>query len=98
MVVESDDFDEVVFFFFVFFEVFLDDFFETVDNELVHEGGRGFFCDYELFVGLGVLVESFHVEESEGDVQFGAVGELFYPLLVHPLDLDYQQLAVFVHL
>jgi hypothetical protein len=42
----------------------------------------------ELFVGFGVEAEALHVEEGEGDVEFGGCGELLDSLLVHSLELD----------
>lgn len=68
MVVESDDFNKVIFFFLVFLQFFFDDLFETVDDKLLHEGRRGPLSHNKLFVSLCILVKPFHVEESEGDV------------------------------
>lgn len=98
VIVEPDHFNEVVLLLLVLLQVLLDDLLEAVDDELFDEGRRGPFGHHELLVGLGVEVQPFHVEEGKGDVQFGAEGELLDPLLVHPLYLDDQQLAVFVHL
>lgn len=68
MVVEPDNFNKVVFFFLVLFQFFFDDLFETIDDELFYERGRGSLCHNELFVGLGILMKLFHVEEGERDM------------------------------
>ena len=98
MVIEPNNLDQIVLFLLVLLQFLLDDLFEAVDDELLDKGRCCFLSHDKLLVGFGVELKSLHVEEGEGDVQFGATGEFLYPLLVHPLDLDYQQFAVLVHL
>lgn len=97
VVVEADDFDEVALLVGLVLELVLDDLLEAVDDKLLDEGGRQLLGHDELFVGLGLVVLPLHVEERERDMEFGAGGELLDALLVHPLDLQDQQVAVLVH-
>lgn len=85
MIVESYNFDKIAFFLFAFFQLLLNDLLESIDNELLDERGGGVFGLDKLFVGFGVKVEALHVEESEGDVEFGGSREFLYSLFVHSL-------------
>lgn len=98
MIVEANHLDKVILLLLILLQLLLDDLLEAVDDELLDEGGRGLLGQDKLLVGPGVLLQPLHVEEGEGDVQLGAARKLLYALPVHPLDLDYQQLAVLVHL
>lgn len=98
MVIEPNDFDEIAFLLLALLQLLLNDFFESVDDELLDEGWRCVFSFHELFIGLCVEMEALHVEESKGDVELSGVGEFLDSLLIHTLQLDDQQLAILVHL
>lgn len=83
MVIEPDDLNEITFFFFAFFQFFLNDLFETIDDELFDKTRRSSFRSYEFLISFCFLLQFLHIEKREGDMQFGRLWKLLDALFVH---------------